>query len=157
MAPPLLIDLSNLDLSRTVVDVEMIEKTNPQRGHMRHLDGILWMSPDFSAAVGFKDVRADEFWVPGHIPGRPLLPGVLMIEAAAQLSGFMMSQRIEKAGFLGFTGADEVKFRGQVQPGDRLLLLGREVSFKPRRFIAGVQGVVNGSLVFECKVSGMPI
>lgn len=157
MAPPLIVDISQLDLSKAIVGVPQIEAVNPQRGDMRHLDGILWMSPNYDAAVGFKDCRHDEFWVPGHIPGRPLFPGVLMIEAAAQLAGYLMAQRIPGCGFLGFTGVDEVKFRGQVQPGDRLLLLGREVSFKPRRFICTVQGLVNNKLVFEANVSGMPI
>ena len=157
MAPPLLVDISSIDLSRTVVSIEQIEKVNPQRGDMRHLDGLLWMDDARSAGVGFKDCRDDEFWVPGHIPGRPLFPGVLMIEAAAQLAGYLMAQRIPGCGFLGFTGADEVKFRGQVKPGDRLLILGKEVVFKPRRFICAAQGVVDGKLVFEAKISGMPI
>ena len=157
MAPPLLVDLSQIDLDQVVYDVAAIEQANPQRGDMRQLDGICYMSPDKTATVGFKDVRDDEFWVPGHIPGRPLYPGVMMIEAAAQLAAFIMKQRKPDLGFIGFVGADEVKFRGQVVPGDRLYLLGREIQFKPRRLICAGQGVVNGNLVFETKITGMPI
>lgn len=157
MAPQLLIDLSTLDLNHIEYDAQGVEAVNPHRGDMRHLDGIIYLSEDKSQVVGFKDAREDEFWVPGHIPGRPLLPGVLMIEAAAQLAGFVMKQRKPDVGFVGFVGCDEAKFRGQVLPGQRLYLLGQEVKFKPRRLICAAQGVVNGSLVFEANITGMPI
>ena len=157
MAPELFFDLSQIDLDNILAGPEEIEACNPQRGDMRHLDGIIWMNDDRSGAVGFKDVRDDEFWVPGHIPGRPLYPGVLMIEAAAQLAAFIMKQRRPELGFIGFVRADDVKFRGQVVPGDRLYLLGREIQFKSRRLICAGQGVVNGNLVFETQITGMPI
>jgi 3-hydroxyacyl-[acyl-carrier-protein] dehydratase len=115
------------------------------------------MNPEKSAVLGYKDVRDDEFWVPGHIPGRPLLPGVIMIEAAAQLAAYVMRQRFPHVGFVGFTGCDAVKFRGQVPPGKRFYLLGKEYQFKPRRFICAAQGVVDDTLVFEAQITGMPI
>lgn len=158
MASSLFVDLESLDLSQVLYDVAAIEAVNPQRGDMRQLDGICWADLSISTAIGFKDVRADEFWVPGHIPGRPLLPGVMMIEAAAQLAAFMMKTwRDVGDGFLGFIGCTDVKFRGQVVPGDRLYLIGRENKFTKRRFIADVQGVTHGKLVFEATVTGMPI
>jgi len=157
MAPTLLFDISAIDLSRIQFDAAAIEQVNPHRGHMRQIDGIHLMADDLSYAVGYKDVRDDEFWVPGHIPGRPLLPGVLMIEAAAQLASFVTIKRLGEARFLGFIGADEVKFRGQVSPGSRLLLLVKELKFSKRRFVSAAQGLVDGSLVFEGKISGMAI
>ena len=157
MAPSFLIDIASIDLTQTIATAEDIEKVNPQRGDMRHLDRIIWKSADNSETVGCKDVRDDEFWVPGHIPGRPLLPGVLMIEAAAQLAAFLMKLRKPDLGFVGFVGCDNVKFRGQVMPGQQLLLLGKEAEFRPRRFICDAQGVVNGTLVFEARITGMPI
>ena len=157
MAPPLLIDITSIDLSQVIATWEDIERAIPQRGDMRHLDGIIWQSPDHSATVGFKVVRDTEFWVPGHIPGRPLLPGVLMIEAAAQLAAYLMKLRKPDLGFVGFIGCDSVKFRGQVLPGSRLLLLGKEVEFRARRVICDAQGLVDGNLVFEARITGMPI
>ena len=157
MAPPLLIDLASIDLNRVIAGPREIEAVNPQRGDMRHLDGIIWMNDARSQVLGFKDVRHDEFWVPGHIPGRPLLPGVIMIEAAAQLAAYVMNQRIPEAGFIGFVGCDKVKFRSQVLPGQRLLLLGKEIKFSKRRLICAGQGVVDGNLVFEIEITGMPL
>ncbi|MDX1565576.1 MAG: hypothetical protein R3236_09235, partial [Phycisphaeraceae bacterium] len=103
------IDLDSLDLSEVRADAEQIEKRNPQRGDMRHLDAIVWWNEQMSLFVGYKDVRADEFWVEGHIPGRPLLPGVIMIEAAAQLAAFAIHMRTEdpEDKFFGFVGVDD--------------------------------------------------
>ena len=150
-------DLSRLDVSRPMAGPADIEAVNPQRGAMRHLDAIVWWNEEKSAGIGYKDVRGDEFWVPGHIPGRPLLPGVIMIEAGAQLAAYLMKLRVPEHQFVGFIGCDKVKFRGQVKPGDRLFLLGKELQLKPRRFICAVQGVVNDTLVFEGEITGMPI
>ena len=109
--------------------------------------------------VGWKDVRDDEFWVPGHIPGRPLLPGVLMIEAAAQLSSFVIqtyrTPEQRASSFLGFVRSDKTVFRNQVTPGDRLILLAQLESKNSRRFISLCQGFVDGNLVIETKVTGM--
>ena len=107
--------------------------------------------------MAFKDVRDDEFWVRGHIPGRPLLPGVLMIEAAAQMSSLYYKYVQKDPRFLGFGAVDGVKFRGQVVPGDRLLLLGKAVEIRSRRAVFDTQGVVGDKLVFEARITGMPI
>jgi 3-hydroxyacyl-[acyl-carrier-protein] dehydratase len=161
MPPSLLINLDQIDLTTVEYGVDVIEQTNPQRGAMRHLDGICWAranDPVYGlSAVGFKDVRDNEFWVPGHIPGRPLLPGVLMIETAAQLAAFMIKRFREEPGFLGFLGCDKVKFRGQVPPGNRLYIVGHEISYRPgRRFICATQGICNRELVFEGQITGIP-
>lgn len=150
-----LFDISAIDFSRVALTAEEVGRINPQCGDMRQLDYVIWMNHHFSRTVGVKHVRDDEFWVSGHIPGRPLMPGVLMIEAAAQLSSILYHQKLEQRDFVGFTRCDEVAFRGQVVPGDVLYLLSEEVSFKKRRFICRTQGIVNDKPVFEGKVTGM--
>jgi len=157
MAPPLLFDISRIDLDAVCVDAAQIEEINPHRGDMRMLDGVTWISDDGFEAMAFKDLRDDEFWVPGHIPGRPLLPGVLMIEAGAQLASYMTLRLIEGVKFIGFVGCEGVKFRGQTVPGDRLVVLGNSVKFNRRRSIFAIQGLVNSTLVFEARIIGMPI
>lgn len=157
MVPAFLFDITGIDLQKVQIGPEEIEKINPHRGAMRLLDGICWTTPGMDRAVAFKDVRADEFWVSGHVPGRPILPGVLMIEAGAQLASYLFLRRASWAKFMGFTGVDEVRFRGMVAPGDRLYLLGEEVEFRPRRCICRVQGMVNGTMVFEALITGMPM
>lgn len=158
MAPKLLFDLSEIDLDQVIYGPEFIEAHNPHRGCMRLLDGIIWEQREpVSRALGYKDIRDDEFWVPGHIPGRPIFPGVLMIEAAAQFASYLTMRLFDKVDFIGFSGVNDVKFRGQVVPGDRFYLLIEGVNMKPRRSICKAQGVVNGNLVFEGTITGMPI
>ena len=156
MAPTLLFDLSTLDLNACVHDVAAIEKINPHRGHMRLVDGVIWENLDNQQMLAFKDVKPDEFWVAGHFPDRPLFPGVLMVEAGAQVASLVFLQCMEDIHFMGFAGVEEVKFRGQVKPGDRLYILCQQIEMRRRRSISQVQGVVDGQLVFEAKVIGMP-
>ena len=157
MAPPLLVDLAKVDLGRVVMSIDEIRQYNPHRYEMEQLSGVIHLDAAAGQIVAFKDVRADEFWVRGHIPGRPLLPGVLMIEAAAQMSSLYYKRVTGDARFLGFGGVDAVKFRGQVAPGDRLLLLGQVVEIRGRRAVFDTQGVVGDRLVFEARITGMPI
>ncbi len=158
MPPSLLFDLSQIDLrSQPVFDKEAISRVNPQRFEMQHLDGILWYDKEKKLILGYKDVTENEFWIRGHIPGRPLMPGVIMVEAAAQLSSFFVKQIYGLGGFIGFAGIDSTKFRSVVQPGQRLYLLGHLTKFKRRKYTCSVQGVVDGTMVFETAVSGLNV
>ena len=89
------------------------------------------------------------------------MPGVIMVEAAAQLSSFFMKQIYELEGFIGFAGIGSAKFRSVVEPGQRLFLLGHITKFKRRRntthVTTSVQGVVDGTMVFEAVISGMQL
>lgn len=157
MAPTLLFDISRIDMDNVQHDAAYIEQINPHRGAMRLLDGIIWASDDKTRLVAYRDVGHDEFWVPGHIPGTPVFPGVLMIEAAAQLASLSCLCRMPGQSFMGFAGVDQVKFRGQVVPGDRLIVLCDQTEFRPRRCTCKAQALVNGQLVFEGVITGMPM
>ena len=157
MATDFVLNLDELDLSRVAFDAKALDHDLPQVGHLRMCDAVLWHNEDFTQGVGRKDVRHDEFWVPCHIPGRPLLPGVLMIEATAQMASFLNTKSGRVKGFLGFTRCDDVSFRGQVVPGDTLYLLAKMLDCNRRRFISHCQGVVNGKLVFDGKITGMTL
>jgi len=158
MPPQAILDVTKIDQSKVLLTREQIYQVNPHRHEFQLLDGIFLIDTQARVMAGYKDAREDEFWVRGHIPGRPLLPGVLMIEAAAQMVGYYVMSQPGFEGFLGFGGVDKVKFRGQVVPGDRLIItaLMKEMRGK-RRNIAETQGFVNGQMVFEAIVNGVVI
>jgi len=157
MPPQFLFDISTIDLSQILFDQEAVRVCNPQRLEMEHLNAIIWSDPAKGQILGYKDIRDDEFWIKGHIPGRPLLPGVLMIESAAQLASFYTKKYLGWKGFIGFGGVSECKFRQQVAPGCRMYLLGQQTSERHHRIICKVQGVVNGSMAFECEIVGQEL
>ncbi len=151
-----LFDISAINRDGVAISPERIGEMNPQSGPMRQLDKVLWVRDDLVEALGTKQVRDDEFWVPHHIPGRPLMPGVLMLEAGAQLASVMFRLRGSDK-FFGFTRCDDVVFRSQVVPGDELLLLGQQVKYNPRRMICNVQGWVGREIAFEAQITGMVV
>lgn len=158
MPPRLLFDTSEIDFNaKSLYTKEDILKVNPQNFEMQQLDGILWYDKDKFFIVGYKDVTDDEFWIKGHIPGRPIMPAVIMVEAAAQLSSFFVKQIYQLGGFIGFAGIDSAKFRSVVEPGQRLILLAHITKFKRRKYTCCVQGLVNGTMVFETVVSGLNV
>ena len=154
MPPQLLYDISAIDLNKVLYDREAIRKVNPQRGDMEHIDAIVHVDGPKGQIIGYKDVREDEFWVPGHIPGRPLLPGVIMIEAAAQVAGFYTATVVGWPGFIGFGGATDIRFRQPVKPGCRLHMIVQKTEQRHRRVVCKVQGLVNGDMVFEATIIG---
>ena len=159
MPPPLLFDLSQIDLeAKPVFNKEAIFKVNPQQFEMQQLDGVLWYDKEKALILGYKDVTDKEFWVRGHIPDRPLMPGVIMVESAAQLASFFIKQIYQEQGFIGFSGIESAKFRSIIEPGKRLYLLGHITKYKKRKntshVTTRVQGVVDDALVFEASVTG---
>jgi 3-hydroxyacyl-[acyl-carrier-protein] dehydratase len=159
MPPELHFDLARIDFSNIVADADAIRAVNPQRFEMQQLDAVVHVDPVALIIVGYKDVRFDEFWVRGHMPGYPLMPGVLMCEASAQLcSYYIMSQGLlEPGNFLGFGGMEDVRFRAPVRPGDRLVLVGKQLKFNRRQLICNVQGFVKDAMVFHGNILGVPL
>ncbi len=150
-----LFDVSLIDMDNVLANRDEIYQVNPHRYEFQQLDGILLLDQGKNIIVGYRDVRDDEFWVRGHIPGRPIFPGVLMIETAAQLVGYYAKIATPSDGFLGFAGVDNVKFRSQVAPGERIVMLGKMLEVKPRRCIGATQAYVDGTQVYEGVITGM--
>ena len=158
MPPALLFDLKQIDFcAEPIFDREAISAVNPQRYEMQQLDGVLWYDHQRRMILGYKDVTENEFWVRGHLPGRPIMPGVIMVEAAAQLASFLVKKMYEVEGFIGFAGIEFAKFRALVEPGQRLYLLGYLTRFKRRKFDFSAQGLVGDTMVFEAAVSGLKV
>ena len=152
-------DPFSLDYDNPLADIHEIRELNPQRNEMEHLTAILAEDVEGRRCAGYKDVSQNEFWVNGHMPGMPLMPAVIQLEAVAQLASFF-TQRNDLLGaeMVGFGGVDEARFRDVVVPGDRLLLMIElKKARRNRMIVAKFQGVVNGKLVVDGVIRGIPI
>ena len=155
MPPKILYNLENVDFNKVEYTQEEVQKFNPQRFEFAQLDGIYKLDIEEKAVVGFRNIQEDEFWVRGHIPGNPIFPGVLMLEAAAQLSSFFITQYFDDERFIGFGGVDNVRFRGTVRPGDHMILIASGKRLSKRVSLFGSQGIVNDKVVFEADITGV--
>ncbi len=137
----------------TVLTAEQIHKLLPHRYPFALVDRILEYVPQ-EKAVGLKNVTFNEPYFPGHFPGRPLMPGVLQIEAMAQVGGTILMQIPELEGkFFVFAGIDKVRFRRPVTPGDQLIMTVELLALKRNR-IAKMKGKgeVDGQVAVEAEM-----
>jgi len=138
---------------RVAYDVQEIMKFLPHRYPFLLVDRILEIEGD-KRIVGLKNVTINEPFFQGHFPGAPVMPGVLIIEAMAQVAGVMIYRDLpdREQKLIYFTGIDEAKFRRPVVPGDQLRI---EMELLSRRSNFGkMQGraTVEGKLVAEAIV-----
>ncbi len=153
----LIVDFSEFDRNEVLYDRAAIERVNPHRHELSLLDGILFEDHASRRYVGFCDAKPTDFWTRGHFPGRPLMPGVLICEVAAQLlafvairSGFLQSKTI------GLGGLDEVRFRQPVLPGDRLIMMIEQVRARANILIeVRFQGFVGNEIVTDGLLKGV--
>jgi UDP-3-O-[3-hydroxymyristoyl] N-acetylglucosamine deacetylase/3-hydroxyacyl-[acyl-carrier-protein] dehydratase len=106
----------------SAMDIREIQRIMPHRYPMLLVDRVVEMDGD-KRAVGVKNVTINEPFFQGHYPGTPIMPGVLIVEAMAQLGGLLMSRKLEHTGKLAvLLSLDKVKLRHPVTPGDQLVL-----------------------------------
>jgi 3-hydroxyacyl-[acyl-carrier-protein] dehydratase len=155
----LIVDYSVLSSAPVIAGIEEIRRYNPQRFEMEHLSAIVFEDAVRHVVAGYRDVAEDEFWVRGHMPGMPLMPGVLICEASAQLCSYF----VQKYGLmgdiiLGFGGLDEVRFRDPVRPGDRLYIVAELIKLRRGAMVVSrFQALVGGSMVCEGILKGIPL
>ena len=141
---------------KTTLTVEEIHQLLPHRYPFALVDKIIEYVPA-KRAVGIKNVTFNEPHFQGHFPNRPIMPGVLIVEAMAQVGGVVLTQMQEMDGTLFvFAGMDKVRFRRQVVPGDQLIMTVELLCVKRRRFgkmhaVAEVDGqlAAQGELLFS--------
>ena len=97
-------------------------------------------------ATGYYHVRGDEYFLQGHFPGNPIVPGVIQCEMMAQASCIMFEKQMKEEGFIPvYTGLNKVKFRGQIKPGDTIKIDTALVKARhPMYFLHGELSVVSG-------------
>ncbi|MBK8975410.1 MAG: beta-hydroxyacyl-ACP dehydratase [Planctomycetes bacterium] len=126
--PRPLVDLGALDLERDVVPEDELRSLLPHRHEFQLIDGICHLDVEEGVVVGYKRWDENAWWGRGHIPGRPLMPGVLLAESAAQVATVLMKKHegawaLER--FIGLAGLDSVRFRGQITPPATIYLVSR--------------------------------
>ena len=139
-----------------MMDSKGIERVIPHRGDMRLVDEIREYTN--KTAVGVKYVRDDEFWCKGHFPVKPIMPGVLIIEALAQTACFTILSSIGNNGgkALGyFVSIENAKFTRMVVPGDTLELHIEEIGSKMKLHKFTGTAYVNGQRVACATFSAM--
>ena len=140
-------------MTNSVLTAEQIHQLLPHRYPFALVDRIIEHIPG-EKAVGIKNVTYNEPYFPGHIPGRPLMPGVLQIESMAQVGGTILMQIPELKGkFFAFAGIDKARFRRPVVPGDQLIMTVELLNLKRNR-IAKMhgKGEVDGELAVQAEM-----
>lgn len=140
-----------------MLDREQIKAIIPHRAPFLLVDRIESCEPGVSA-VGYLDVTDEMFWVPGHFPDYAVMPGVLIVEACAQVGAVSLLSLAENAGRIAlFAGIEKVRFKRQVRPGDTLKLeceitkLRGPIGFGSVRASVGGELACSGELMFAIK------
>jgi UDP-3-O-[3-hydroxymyristoyl] N-acetylglucosamine deacetylase/3-hydroxyacyl-[acyl-carrier-protein] dehydratase len=134
------------------LDINDVMKILPHRYPFLMVDRVLRFEGD-SKAVGLKTVTINEPFFQGHFPGHPIMPGVLQIEAMAQVASILLLRNTENAGKLGyFMSVDKAKFRKPVMPGDALMIQVELTKSRGKIGKASGQCLVNGEVVSEAEL-----
>jgi len=153
-----ILDPSEYDVNRVVADIEEIRRYNRQRYEMEQLTAICYEDPVEHVCVGYKDLDENDFWVRGHMPGMPLMPGVIMCEIAAQVASYYaLKLQLMDAQVIGYGGLEQVRFRNVVRPGDRFVVVTHLLKVRRAMLTCEFQGFVDGGLVCEGVLKGVPL
>jgi len=151
----MLADRMKEQTAQDVITVEDVMRVLPHRYPFLMVDKVLYMEPG-RRAVGVKNVTINEPYFQGHFPARPVMPGVLQIEAMAQLAGVLLLRDMECHGKLPFLmSVDGVKFRRPVVPGDQLVLEAEVVKVRSRSGEVATRALVDGKVVSEARIKFM--
>ncbi len=146
-----------LATSGSAMDVRDIQRIMPHRYPMLLVDKVVEMVGD-EKAIGVKNVTINEPFFQGHYPGTPIMPGVLVVEAMAQLGGLLMSRKLEHTGKIAvLLSLDKVKLRHPVTPGDQLILEAEAIRAGVRTAALQCKAFVGSRLAAEAQIRFMMV
>ncbi len=146
---------AKLALGEPVMDIRRILRMMPHRYPMLLVDRVIEMDGD-KRALGVKNVTMNEPFFQGHYPGMPVMPGVLIVEAMAQLSGLLLSRKLEHSGRIPLLlSLDKVKLRRPVVPGDQLILESENIRVKARTGHVRCRAFVGDQVAAEAEIKFM--
>jgi len=146
---------AQMSLAAPVMDIKAISRVLPHRYPMLLVDRVIELDGD-RRAVGIKNVSMNELFFQGHYPGTPVMPGVLIIEALAQLSGLLLSRKLEHSGKIAMLiSLDKVKIRRPVVPGDQLILEAENIRVKARTGHVKCRALVGQDIAAEAIIKFM--
>jgi 3-hydroxyacyl-[acyl-carrier-protein] dehydratase len=157
MPPPLLYDLARIDTEKVLYGRDVIYDYLPHRYEFQMLDGICVLDQEAAVCAGYVDCKEDAWWARGHIPGKPIMPGVLQLEAAAQLLAFVAKYVDGIKTFVAFGSVERCRFREAVLPPSRMIVIANVTENRPRRVRGETQGIVDGRIVFHAEVAGLAL
>ena len=154
-----MVDLSSLNLTDHAVPEEQLRTALPHEHEFRMIDDICYLDPEGKLIVGYKVWDENPWWARGHIPGRPLMPGVLMIEGCAQAAGVLVkgSGMWPEEAFCALAGVTQARCRRMITAPSKVFFvatLGKQTT-KIARF--PVQCIIDGEVALDGECLGVPV
>jgi 3-hydroxyacyl-[acyl-carrier-protein] dehydratase len=152
-----LVDLAELDLSQDVLPEEELRSLIPHDFEFKMIDGVCHLDLERGLVIAYKHFGEDAWWARGHVPGRPIMPGVMMIEGCAQTAAVLMKKREGLGGddFIGLGGVDKARFRGAVVPPATIHFVSVVGSRGSRIFKYPAQCYRDGKMIMEMVLMGV--
>ncbi len=147
-------EVINGGIMSSIMEIEDILKILPHRYPFMLVDRIIELSEDKSRIVGLKNLTFNELFFQGHFPENPVMPGVLQLEAMAQVAGVMLNSRLGNEGKIAyFMSIGNAKFRKMVKPGDQLKIEIEATRLRSRNAVVYGKAFVDDTLVSEAELS----
>ncbi len=154
-----LVDFSSLNSTENVVPEADLRRALPHIDEFKLIDGVCTVDPERQIVVGYKIWDDNPWWGRAHIPGRPMMPGVLMIEGCAQIAAILVLKfgSFPEDKFMALVGLDRTRVRRMITPPSTVYFAGALSSHSAR--IARVTGqcLIDGEVAVETEVRGVPI
>ena len=135
-----------------VLNRDEIKTFLPHREPMLLVDDI---AKEGDKAIGHYHVRGDEYFLQGHFPGNPVVPGVIQCEMLGQCSCILVREELEQGRTPMYSGFDGIRFKNPVRPGDKMTTVVENVKVRSKLGVFGLKGYVNGELACDCTVKCM--